>query len=555
MSLLFSYCCCGSTGECFFGHAATGDIGDDYGWCSHKFADELYLRIPRPAFETESVGIYTGDLCSCTALGDFSQYSTGTGANAIEVRYSHFEDNSRLYNWKHYNPATLVPECSNNCYGYVPDDANCCLDQTNSRPCQSEYLLPTQGAGYMSKGQRDQIQGLPLNKKVSFSFVKSTKDFGDGYRWWDNVADYETGAGEDRFTDYRWSSQSQSWTTSTRTLVHTMLMVVHKTKWWQRYFNSIHPNDCIPADCETGTVASCRTPEYWDFECAGFPIFTWEVFNATSITTLEKQQLFEDFGNGDPLDQSVMDRLVAEIGCEPQDHGRTAGEPIHRVLETSTGATSDHYAFAREGGWLSVCYQQDTAGKFPQWTTGYSNTCDFGGDDSCFTAAPIPQQTTCSASTFCAGTSPCDGAPAGCGILYTSCGLNNAPLGCAIDSAIGDCSGIWFAFNQYCNTLPDATYSNPYTCCVHNEAFLCVVPDGNSICDCSTLPQSGNLHPIPPNVSSSYRNGTSPSTPSCCGGLGTYYQSSGSILCDATSPNTRGCTGPEDGTFCVEIGT
>ena len=86
MSFLFANCCCGSTGDCFYGHAATGDTGD-WGYCGHIFKDELYLRIPRPAFTTTQIGNYTTDPLTTCPVGDFITTNTATGANDIIVRY------------------------------------------------------------------------------------------------------------------------------------------------------------------------------------------------------------------------------------------------------------------------------------------------------------------------------------------------------------------------------------------------------------------------------------------------------------------------------------
>ena len=330
-------------------------------------------------------------------------------------------------------------------------------------------------------------------------------------------------------------------------------MVLHRTKWWQRYFNSIHPNDCIPADCETGTVASCRTPEYWDYECSGTPIFTWELYNIPSslVSLAEKEAIWIAWSAGDPLDQDVVDAVMECLDKPPRDLGQADGRCIKTELIDTSGNTADKFSFAREGGWKYVCYTQDPDGQFPQWTTNYSNTCSFGGDDNCFTAAPIPQPTVCSSLGKCGHINACNGAPAGASIVFTGCDVAQ-PVSCAQDAGVGDCSGIWFGFFQHCNILPDVTWSSPYNCCIHNEAFLCVVPDGTSTCDCSALPQEGLLSPLAPVVSSSVRNLSSNVDLLCCGQRGMVEVSP--LVCDCvTSPNTHGCTGPEDGDFCVGL--
>ena len=566
MSTLFKYCCCGETGECFFGYSTAGETGEDWGFCTHKFADQLILTIPRPSFTTTSVGNYTDDPAgNCEIYNPFQINNTATGANSIVVRYKHYESNSRLYNWKYYSAYDTLPPCQEGCWGYADlvglNDSVCCDNQTPSR-CSSALrpLSPIGNVEFMSELQNQITQGTDIPKLQASSTVCTDKDFGDGYRHFEGIAGY---GGSTVYEDWRYNDALGVWTNTLRKLAPTMWIVLHRTKWWERYYNSIHPNDCIPADCETGVVASCRTPQYWDYECAGFPIFTWELYYIPDevVSLEEKQSLWTSYNNDEPMDQDILDKVVAYLDKEPRDLSRVDDKVIYTELEDKDGNTGDLYSYARLGGWKSVCYDQDNAGVgfpapagFPQWTTNYSGSCSFGGDNNCFTAAPIPQETTCSSTTVCARVNACDGAPTGSSILYTGCDVSDPLLGCAIDTAVGDCSGVWFGFFQHCNILPYSTFTSPYNCCIHNEAFLCVVPDGNSSCDCSELPQLGLLAPLSPLVSAAVRNNQSDDELLCCGQKGTFAQ--GNILCDCvSSPNTRGCTGPEDGDFCVEIGT
>ena len=554
MSFLFANCCCGSTGDCFYGHAATGDTGD-WGFCGHIFKDELVLQIPRPAFNTTSVGNYTDSLgTTCAVNNPFVVNNTGTGKNPIIVRYSHYESTNRLYNWKYYTPTDTLPPCVEGCWGYddpvALNDTECCNDPTNASRC-SNALLPT--TGFMSGLQYSIIKGTNVTKKLSSSTVCATKDFEDGYRHFDGIADHASTSFE-FYNDNRYIVGT-GWVNTPKRLGQTIFVILHRTKWWKRYFNSIHPNDCIPADCESGTVASCRTPQYWDYECSGTPLFTWELYNipSTIVTDQEKIDLWTAYGNGTPMDQDVLDAVMEYLDKTPRDLGRSDGKCIKTELIDTLGNTADKFSYAREGGWKYVCYTNDTpVENFPQWVTNYSTDCEFGGNDNCFTAAPIPQPTTCSSAVSCDGISPCDGAPVGASILYTGCDLFQV-VSCAQDVGIGDCSGVWFGFFQHCNTAPQKVYSNPYNCCIHNEAFLCVVEDGTKLCDCSALPQQGLRASLAPIVSSSVRNGTSNSANLCCGQDGMFQQ--GSVICDCvSSPNTRGCTGPEDGSFCVGLG-
>lgn len=577
MASLFTKCCC--TGNCFWGWNSLGNLGDDFGFCSHNTTEQLYLRIPRGEFTTSSTKTVPSNIdCGCSGTVQLNNKASGT--TDIIVKYQHYpgESGTRLYNWKWYDPFDSTPKCGTsgielvrNCWGYDSSgtsDDDCCGDPTDTTKCQSVWRNPTDPSSgvetYMAKGQRDICSGVPLDRTVNTTnggtpIVESEKDFGDGFRWLENIANYETGVGQKRFKKWNYDTTS-GWTSSDRILVGTMFVVLHRTKWYKRYFNSIHPDD---GGSETGTVASCRTPEYWVYECSGFPIFSWEIKNAPTsvITETQKQQLFLDKAAGDPMNQEVLDALVSHLGCEPKDHGQTNGEVVFRTLTDVNGDTYDHYAYAREAGWKSVCYDKDTVGKFPQWETAeYGNTsCDAApGCDCCFTAAPIPQSTSCSVfdpNNVNCSWDECGSAPAGCSPLVSDCDFSNTPTGCAIDSAVGDCSGIWFHYNQYCNALvlpPGASnHTGGYECCVHNEAFLCVVPNALSVCDCSTLPFYGPESPIPPAVSSSIRNGVSALNTNCCGGKSTLYETVGDKFCDrCNSNNTQVCSNPEDSEFC-----
>ncbi len=587
MASLFTKCCC--TGNCFWGWNSLGVLGDDYGYCSHNSSERLYLRIPRPGFSTKNVVEWPATQGCCS--GDALLVNTATGANDIIVKYAHFpgESGSRLYNWKWYQPIQCLPPCTHTCWGFEAvgfSDIQCCdtNDPVDKRQtCQDAWFMPHPtssgnfNAAYLSKAQRDVCKGIPLSQignPANSAGVASSKQFGDGFRWWENISNYQTGSRQDRFKKYWYTTETGWIAIEDKKLVETMFVVLHRTKWWKRDFNSLHPNDCIPADCLPGAVASCRTPEYWDYECAGFPIYTWEVYNAPSnvLSESEKQAMFVAVDNGNGFDHEAMDRLVAHLGCEPKDHGRETGETVKRTLVDQDGDETVHYAFSREAGWLNVCYDKDTADKFPQWTTNLTD-CNSppGNFSNCFTAGPFPQETTCQSSNGKSGPSHCNGISAcnsgagspPCPVLAADCDGTNPPTGCRLDSAIGDCSGIWFHYNQYCFTTPAQNYLINYACCIHNEAFLCVVPDANSECDCSTLPFYGPLHPVPPGVSAHQRkllaDGRLPiDMDQCCGGRGTFAPAPPGTVpyCDRCSnPNTQVCKEPEESPFCPTIGT
>lgn len=565
MSSLFSKCCC--TGDCFWGYSTLGTLGEDFGYCLHNTTERLHLRIPRPAFTTTNIGTWTRG-CSCS--GSYTVINTATGASDIIARYAHFagETTSRLYHWKWYDPSLLIPTCVQTEWGWdgaspAYSDERCCDDPTSTTECPSDFYNPfTFGGGssaIMSNRQQYIIQGTPVPVRdlgvPSSLKVCSTKDYGDGWRWLDGIADYETGLGGDRFKRWWYISGSGWEETDFRRLVETMFVVLHRTKWWERDYNS-----------ESGTAGSCRTPEYWDYECAGFPIYTWEVKNAPSsvLSETEKQNLFIAADAGDPMDQSSLDKLVAHLGCEPQDHSQSSGKNVRRTLVDRVGGETTHYGFSREAGWLSVCYDKDTSGKFPQWATDLTacTSPPLPNGTKCFTAGPFPQSTTCSAVAgsgpgTCEGESGCG--PASCSPIFEACDFSNQPLTCAQDSAIGDCSGIWFHFNQYGpRWSPDdnATYS----CNIHNEAFLCVVPNALTVCDCEDFPFYGPNHLIPPLVSRAMRDNGNLYPPEdtgldsycSCGGRGTALSGTKFFDC-CTVPNRRVCQDPDNEGLCSEV--
>lgn len=562
MSSLFTKCCC--TGDCFWGWNSLGTLGENYGFCSHNTTERLHLRIPRPAYSYTTIGAWPATI-DCPCSNDFKLTQTANGDSDIIVKYAHFpgEGGSRLYNWKWYAPPTVSPPCQHSCWGYdTPgySDDDCCEDST-SIACTNDYFRtePFGTSNFpkrpMSPSERDVIKGVSLlqgnaNPPTS-ARVSSTKNFGNGYRWLDNIANYQTGNIGRRFFRY-WYDPTSGWTSfPNQLLVESMFAVVHRTKWWKRDFNSMG----------SGDVAACRTPEYWEYECAGFPIYTWEVYNAPSsvISESEKRSFFTAANAGTGFNQSAMDRLVAYLGCEPKDHGRGTGETVKRTLVPQSGSNVVHYGFSREAGWKYVCRNADTPNKFPQWSTGYSPPnfqCDVGGSANCFTAGPFPQTTTCSASAglygpaSCLESSACN-PDALCNVTAVGCSQSNQPVGCLVDTAVGDCSGIWFHFNQYCDIPPSLQYQVRYACCIHNEAFLCVVPDVNSVCDCSTFPFDGPTHPIPPNVSDFYRLSGSEGGEQCCGGRGTWSSTGGIPYCDKCDrPNNPICDDPENSEFC-----
>ena len=646
MSHLYrSSCCCvsGTTGDCFYGYrtesggATIGDeedvgvdgLGDgiSWGYCPHKFTEELVLKIPRPPFRVESYGYYSDSEGAPIQCAEFCHTGTETGAcpiefsinaqgkNPILVRYKHYcsggncLNNDRLYNWKYYKPADTIPPCTDTCFGYRdgsggPNDELCCQDTTNSGPCSKAILPFPLPNGYMSPLQYSIIRGRPVRKKISdvTNIVCARKHYGDGYRHFDGIADHAHittvldgtigdgggggfgggfgggGAGEgsgeggyaERYIDWRYDESNGGWLPNPyQRLGRTIFVILHRTKWWERYYNSIHPNDCIPEDCEQGTPASCRTPQYWVYECSGTPLFTWEVYNIPPdiVTDQEKIKLFKAYDADAPMDQNVLDIVMEYLDKTPRDLGRDDGKCIKTELTDIYGRTGDKFSYAREGGWKYVCYDQDNLGPgfpapegFPQWTTNYSGdlACDFGGGgNNCFTAAPIPQPTTCSSNAKCGGLDACNGAPVGSSILMTGCDAQES-VSCAQDAGIGDCSGIWFGFFQHCSISPTDEYQSPYSCCINNPAYLCIVDDGTKFCDCSELPQEGLESPLAPQVSRAWRNGWTPRESLCCRQRGMFEN--GGIICDCVNrPNTGaddgggeegGCTAPDENQFC-----
>ena len=527
-------CCCG---KCFFGASS---LDPNATACAHNQTEELKLKIPRPQYNNERSLISVGD-CDCD--GSYVKGTYCPPSPAIEVDYDHFHPTDRTYTWFYQQSYEVWPPCSGApCCGYQNanyDDAQCCSD---GNLCFPDYR--TWDGDTCSR-----YQGAAISPTLSYQIphlgnLADSKDcsVGDSYWFLEDVANRTT---SQQF--HHWAVVGGTVTQVADTsLEQTMLCVVHKEKWWDRGYNSLTLPINQGGTQADITAANCRTPKYWVFACSGIPLYTWEIKELSSLTTIEQDDLITKVSNGIAIPEAYCDTLERDGILVAEDHGRSDGRLVKKTLKyTQSGvpSTAISYFFARPGGWTYVCQDwtdSDPGGlaNFPQITRRYSESCSFGGDNNCFTASPIPGN-GCYCSYVgtppvgCTG-DPCAGFPNCAPGVITTCGTD----ACARDVIVGNCKGCWVQFSQYYLAIPGT--GADYLCNITNNGYICRV-DPSGTCDFGLLPDEIS-HWIPSVVSASYRGGNTPLNSMCCSGDGTIVISGDD--CPATSPNAALCDEP-----------
>ncbi len=527
-------CCCG---KCFFGASS---LDPDATACAHNQTEILKLKIPRPQYDNDRFVIaYGGTGCSCE--GSYLKSTRCPESPTIEVEYDHFHPTGRTYTWFYERDYEVWPPCEGApCCGYqnlTYDDAQCCQDGV--------LCFPTYRTWDGNDCSRYQGASIDPGTIPHLGSLSDSEDcsVGDNYWFLQDVANHSTTA---KFN--HWEVVGGVVTSvRPRSLEQTMLCVVHKEKWWVRDYNSLSQTDNPSASDIDNGASNCRTPKYWVFACSGIPLYTWEIKQLSSLTTTEQDDLIVKVTNGDPIPEAYADTLEADGILFAKDYGRTDGKVVKKTLKfeiSSVPYTSIAYFYARPGGWTYVCQDWSSTpaelSDWPQIPRQFSESCDFGGDNDCFTASPIPGN-DCEChfeGTIPAGCSgdPCDGDFADdCdpGVV-TTCGTD----GCARDTIIGNCKGCWVQFSQYFLKLPSA--SSQYGCNVSNNGYVCRV-DPTGTCDFGLLP-TGISHWIPSVVSGSYRSGNTSLSDLCCDGDGTIVISGAD--CPATTPLAADCDDP-----------
>lgn len=340
-----------------------------------------------------------------------------------------------------------------------------------------------------------------------------------------------------------------------------MLCVVHKEKWWQRFYNSMRDTTSVPppstSDQNTG---SDRTPKWWLFACSGIPLFTWEIMELSSLSDDDKKDLFSGIANGTYVKESIFDTLEADGILEIKDHGRTDGKLIKKTMRAASSSIPDttKYFYARPGGWDFVCLgfssNGDANGLEADWPQ-ISRRFRSDSTDSCFTGAPIPTNGQVASQTFAPATpgdSACDLVTGGCDNLPVNCDCgafsfcgSPDPENCLIDTIVGNCKGCWIQHIQYASTATQGVSS----CNGVFNSFLCRVPDLSTQCDFGELPNE-ITHQIPYVVSKLGRQSPPVSTILCCDGTASLQY--GLATCPASRyDSTETCAPPEEWGECL----
>ncbi len=535
-------CCCG---KCFFGARSTDP---DATACLHNKTEVLELRIPRPAY-TNAVTIRSFSDCNCA--GSYKVGTTCQASDTIEVDYDHFHPEDRTYTWFYEKPSdgNIWPPCTSPCCGYDDgspgfNDAECC---DSGLQCSTTYRQYTGLAA--SRLQQQIIEDGSVPHLGNDSDAEDC-EFGDAYWFLQGVANADP---DHRFRHWVVINGVVSETSTYRSMEETMLCVVHKEKWWERGYNSLSHDDnpSVPDGSTDDQAAACRTPKYWIFACAGVPLYSWEIKQLSSLTTIQQDQVLVAIDAGNPIPENLADILERDGILLAKDYQRGDGTIVKKTLRfidnDNNGAdtTETEYFYARPGGWTYVCPNfssspgTDLEAYFPQIPRRYDTTCDFGSDNNCFTAAPIPTNNcACTSSGGPSGCNYCDGDTVGCSPgLISACG-GTSNIFCMQDIIVGNCRGVWVQFSQYDLELPTA--ANEYTCNTSNDGFICRVDPGGT-CDFGSLPDEIS-HQIPTEVSESVRNGDTTGG-LCCGGDGTY-EINATTQCPAITPNAADCDDP-----------
>ena len=551
--------------------------------CLHTTSQELYLKIPRPAYSFAWNWFQLGDSdpfgCDCTGInfnygiqadaqtdiiGKYSHFDgTGTGSAQATADFPWFYDHGGTPGTVNADPGNLYPvagDSTSGCCGYdlgagAYDDADCASGGYTSTTQCSTYRWTKDGSGnprLCTRHQQEIIDTGSSPKIDSSSSDITACEYGNQYTWLQGIADdpaarkyphwaYNYGTGN---VDVQGSASSP-----THFLAETLLCICHQEIWWENYYNSLYEED-------PGNPSTCRIPREFQYGCGGIPLFTWEIMDLhyddlAAEMSVDPDQIIANVAQGLPL-TSEMTAALESVGLLVLgDWSQPNGEPIKKVLKYKTGrAWSEvtQYFFARPGGWSLTC--SGATGLSPElarWPQVIRNSSTHTPDCedildwmgyACMSAAPFPNDTeTCyPASGTCGAFDACDGAslPAHCAQIPSLEGRFN------ISQWSADCNGILFRYSVYCSDDPDEG-TDPWVCCLTNDAFMCVVSAGSTMCK---LPEEDMrealTHWIPEEVSQSYRNSWGTSLADlCCGGQGIFDYSGND--CPAPTPQADEC--------------
>lgn len=580
MSHTWSCCNCDPSDGCVWGWRIPQT--DDESLCLHTTGQELYLNIPRPAYSFAWNWFQLTDLslpCACTGI-DFGYGITASEKPDIEGKYSHwdgddsgsdqagtdfpwFYDHGGAVGTANIEPGNLWPTATYLCCGYDLgpsgfDDYDCANDSppyTASPPC-STYRWTRDGVGNprLCTRHQQEIIDTGTSPKIdpSNTNIMDCNYYGDAFKWLGKISANDD---SEQFRHWYWDTgtaavQQYDSGAYSSYLAETLLAVFHQEIWWENYYNSLYEED-------PGNPSTCRMMSHAAFGCGGIPIFTWEIADVhyaalAAEMTDDPLKIIENVSLGLPLTVEMKNAMMSVGLLELGDWGQDDGEPIKKTVKYHDGrrVTSEtRYYFARPGGWNLICpgatnESPPTLERWPQVarnSSTYSPSCESILDWmgwACFSAAPFPNDTE-----YCYNAGGTCGIYNACStVLPTNCNYGTTVNGrFNVDQWSADCQGILFRYSVYCNKSL-AYGTDPWECCLENDATLCVVAPGSTQCKLDLEELTSNLwHWIPEEVSESFRDGTGTvSGDLCCGGDGVFEYSG--INCPAPTPQAQGCS-------------
>ena len=599
-----TWSCCNCEEGCVWDWRVPQD--PDESLCLHTTNQELRLTIPRPKYQFQWQWIQLIDsgpfACPCTGInfgygltaseeddivGKYSHYDgSGSGSAQATSDFPWFYDHGGTPGTDGINPGNLWPDATDTipagvipCCGYdqgagSPDDADCASGgYTSTSQCSSyRWTKGSSGSRFCTRHMQEVIDtGTSPAKDPTNTNLEDCIHYGNEYKWLQGVAD---NSDSEKFPHWEWNGSAvvalDTSGTATHYMAETLLAIFHQEIWWENYSNSLYDED-------PGNPATCRIPKYWMYACGGIPIYTWEIMDVhyddldDEMSTNSPEDIIEFVSEGLPLTTEMTSAMVTVGLLQLGDWSQADGEPIKKTVKYHDGRawrTATRYYFARPGGWDFVCpgatnntpmenrwpqivrnfstYTPDCCGGAPPCSG--SSIMNWAGNYACFSAAPFPNST----EVCWPGTGNCGGHGGG-GIDWDACD-GTPPTNCQqgttkqgrynVDQWSASCNGILMRYSVYCaDNWTQGT--DPWSCCLKNDATLCVVAPGSDQCKLDLETLTENLwHYIPEVVSQSWRNGWGTSSDElCCGGEGQFQW--GSVICPAPTPQASDCTYPE----------
>ena len=554
MSLQLSCCC----GPCWYGvYSNTGDI------CTHNTDERLELRCPRPAYGYGRVLQGFGNagarpcVCGSEPLHRVETYCPSSPD--IVVRYEHFNerDTTAIYEWWYAKAdSSLYPACADYCCE-TTDDTDCCSSGGTSARCNSNGYRTIDGT-LCSDFQESMIKtGQAASVFTPTGITPTPCNTGDQYKWLDGLSNYGSGSFNHWYVD---ASGSVVGPVTKTYLPETLVCITGPQKWWERYWNGLSTTDNpTVATSSDNAAAASRTPRWILYQCAMQPIFSFELFELSSLSTAEAEAVLIAVNNGTPIAAASIQKLVNDgILVTPRDHGGTSGtRPIKKTIRDNSQNKTEYF-WAAPGGWSYACYDfsgtvsADLATYWPQIPLRYSiGSGTWGG--SCFSSTPAPGNSCVCDDLDHDPLNPLDtcnacNPPRGCSLNPSpTCNQGNGYAACDGDVIIGNCHGIRGQYFSYKQSVPDSTWLNPHVC----EEYQSTVgrypsadePSNKNnpvSIDYSKIPPPADLsHFVPWQVAMSFHNGES-QNPACCGGHGVWRETL--TVCGSTQPAGAACS-------------